>query len=57
LESDEELNQAERTVIQISVFEDGRFMLRGPRLAVDELLSDFAKNGLLLDLGEIQWCG
>lgn len=49
--------QAEMTVLQITLADDGRITFRGPRVALAELLVVCARHGFVIDLDYLNWCG
>lgn len=53
----ENVNCANPTVLQATISHDGRITLRGPRAAVVEFLACCARNGMLIDLDYLNWCG
>lgn len=53
----ENVDRAIPDVLQMTVSHDGRITVRGPRAAVVELLACCARNGMVIDLHYLNWCG
>ena len=47
----------EPAVLQVTISDDGRITVRGPRAAVVEFLACCARHGLVIDLTYLNWCG
>lgn len=54
---DERAGAPEPVVLQLTLADDGRITVRGPRTAVVELLACCARHGLVIDLAYLNWCG
>ncbi len=50
-------NRVGPDVLQVTIGHDGRITMRGPRAAVVELMACCARNGLLIELDYLNWCG
>ena len=44
-------------VLQITLQEDGRITIRGPRPAVTKFLVTCARYGFVIHMEDISWCG
>jgi hypothetical protein len=53
----DEVAPTERAVIQVTIGHDGRLTVRGPRVAIVELLVCCARYGMVVELESLNWCG
>lgn len=47
----------EPAVLQLTLAHDGRLTVRGPRAALVEFLACCARNGFVIELDYLNWCG
>lgn len=47
----------EPAVLQMTLAHDGRITVRGPRAALVEFLACCARNGFVIELDYLNWCG
>ncbi len=47
----------EPAVLQLTLSDDGRLTVRGPRAALVEFLASCARKGFVIELDYLNWCG